>query len=416
MLKFLDGGLNKIKNIIQVEKDEEEIEKEHLKISYDNFLLHYTDPRKAIRKNIDNIKKGKTLHYERDFIWLFFLGIFPFKKRDSWKKIITTEREKYAELRKKYVTKEIEDFIELKRVNDTQKYDKYKEILGKEEFELLNLIKVDAERTYQENEIFLLDIVKKRLVTVLYVYAKEKPNYGYKQGMGDICGVFLYVLYKDYFIKKGFEKDEITSLYSLIHSNNIYLENDLYLVFDKFMSKGIDELFLYNTIKYKKSFLSSKSIEEKIKLSYDDIDKCDDCELKKRSYILFYQIFKKVEPDFYNLLYKDVYPELFLVKWYLCLFTRDFTLQQVIYLWDLMILFELVEFKLLKGNKGKRCYNFMDYIALSMLINCKRDIIKKEDVNDIMSSIMHYPTDISVEKIIKKAVDIYERCNPQINI
>ena len=205
-------------------------------------------------------------------------------------------------------------------------------------------------------------------------------------------------------------------MYSLIHSNNIYLENDLYLVFDKFMSKGIDELFLYNTIKYKKSFLSSKSIEEKIKLSYDDIDKCDDCELKKRSYILFYQIFKKVEPDFYNLLYKDVYPELFLVKWYLCLFTREFTLQQVIYLWDLIILFEFVEFKLLKGNKGKRCYNFMDYIALSMLINCKRDIIKKEDVNDIMSSIMHYPTDISVEKIIKKAVDIYERCNPQINI
>jgi len=415
MFKIKEGW-NKLKNMIQNDKDKDEIDKENLNISYNNFLLHYNDPRKAIRKDIENIKNCKMLKYERDFIWLFFLGIIPFKNPSSWKKIISQEREKYSSLRNKYITKNIEEFIELKRVKDIIKYDSYKEIITKEEFDLLNLIKVDTDRTYQENDIFLLDIVKKKLITVLYIYAKENPNYGYKQGMGDICGVFLYVLYKDYYLKNGFEKDELTTLYSVIHSNNVYLEYDLYLVFNKFMNKGIAEFFLYNTIKYKKTVLGSKSLEEKIKLTYDDIDKCEDSELKKRAYILYYKSFKKVEPDFYNLLIKDVYPELFLIKWYLCIFTREFKLEQVVYLWDLIIMYEFAEGKLIKKDKIKRHFNFIDCIALSMLINCKRDIIKKEDMNEIMSSIMHYPTDISIEKISKKAIDIYIKLNPEINI
>ena len=415
MLKIKEGW-NKIKNIIQIEKDKETIEKENLNISYNNFLLHYTDLRKAIKKDIENIKKCKLSKYERDFTWLFFLGIIPFKNPSSWKKIISLEREKYSNLRQKYITKKIEEFIELKRANDSFKYDNYKEIITREEFDLLNLIKVDVDRTYQENEIFLLDIVKKKLIIVLYIYAKENPKYGYKQGMADICGVFLYVLYKDFYLKNGFEKDDITSLYSVIHSNNVYLEYDLYLTFNKFMNKGINDFFLYNSIQYKNNILGSKSIEEKIKLSYDYINNCEDSELKKRTYILFYHSFKKVESDFYNLLHKDVYPELFLVKWYLCIFTREFILDQVIYLWDLIIMYEFAENKLIKNDKIKRHFNFIECISLSMLINCKPDIIKKEEVSEIMSSLIHYPSTISIEKICNKALEIYTKLNPEINI
>ena len=412
---MIKNGWNKIKNIIQSE-DKETMDKKHFAISYNNFLLHYEDPKKAIKKDIENIRKCKVSKYERDFIWLLFLGIISFKNPSNWKKVLALEREKYSNLKKQYITENIEKFIELKRVDDTFKYDNYKKILDKEEFDLLNLIKIDVDRTYQENEIFLLDIIKKKLVNVLYIYAKENPNYGYKQGMSDICGVFLYVLYKDFYLKKGFEKDDITYLYSAIHSNNVYLEYDLYTVFNKFMNKGISDFFLYNTIKYKNNILGSKSLEEKLLLSYDDINNCEDSELKKRAYILFYKNFKKVEPEFYNLLIKDVYPELFLVKWYLCVFTREFSLEKVVQLWDLIILYEFMERKLYKSDKRTRHYNFMDFIALSMLINLKPDIIKKEDVNDIMSSVIHYPNDISIEKICKKADDIYLKLNPEIKI
>ena len=59
----------------------------------------------------------------------------------------------------------------------------------------------------------------------------------------------------------------------------------------------------------------------------------------------------------------------------------------------------------------------MDSIALSMLINCKKDVIKQEDdINELMNSIMHYPDSIPIEKICKKAVDIYYKLNPDISI
>ena len=115
-----------IKNIIHPEEEEEEtIEEKYLKGAYKNFSLHYKDARKAIEKDINNIKNCKTKEYERDFIWLFFLGIIPFKKPASWQKILNEQRAKYLQLRNKYFSKDIEDFMVLKRVEDTYKYDGY---------------------------------------------------------------------------------------------------------------------------------------------------------------------------------------------------------------------------------------------------------------------------------------------------
>ena len=413
MLKIKDGW-NKIKNIII--KEEDPPEKKYLSESYNNFVLHYKDPKKALQRDIDNIKNCKTRHYERDFTWLFYLGIIPFKHPLKWQKILSEERAKYLALKQKYFTKDIEDFIKLKRINDTYKYDSYKKVFSKEEFDLLNLIKVDAERTYQENEIFINDEIKKKLTCVLYIYAKENPKIGYRQGINDICGVFLYVLNKNYKYDDAFEKDTISCTYTIFHSNNCFLEHDLYLLFSKFMNKGISEFFLYSSIQYKNSFLSSKTCKEIMSLSTEEIYKCNESDLKKRVYILYYKRFKRIDPEFYKLLVGNVEPELFLTRWYLCVFTREFKLEQIVYLWDLILLYEFAESKLYKNIKLMWHYNFMDCIALSMLLNCKPDVEKNDNLNDLMSSIMHYPTNISIEKIIKKALDIYLKLNPEINI
>ena len=80
-------------------------------------------------------------------------------------------------------------------------------------------------------------------------------------------------------------------------------------------------------------------------------------------------------------------------------------------------MYEFVEKKLYTNKKVLWHYNVMDYIALSMLINCKPDVSnKKEDINDLMASIMHYPDNIPLEKIAKKAIDIYLQINPDIDI
>ena len=409
-------SLDKIKSIIKPEKAKDLLDKQHLDSSYSNFKFHYKEPSKAFLKDIDLIKKCKLTNTERSLIWLLFLDIIPFNNTSQWNKIISLARESYSKLRDKYITKEIETFIELKRAKDSILYDSYNTILKKEEFDLLNLIKIDVQRTYQEDEIFKLDIVKKKLVTVLYIYAKENLEAGYQQGMGDICGVFLYVLYKEFYLKSGFEKDELSSLYSLIHSNNVYLEYDLYLIFDKFMRKGIASFFLYNTSKYKENILGSKSIEEKLKLSLDDIINSNDSELKKRIYILYYINFKQFDPKFFDLLKNYVYPELFMLRWFLCVFTREFKLSQVVLIWDLIIMYEYVETHLLKKELLKTHLNFIEGAALSMIIHFKPFIIQKEDKNEILSGIMHFPEDISIDKICKKAIEVYLKLNPEISV
>ena len=412
---MLRSSLDKLKSIMKLEKTKEVIDKENLDSSYSNFIFHYKDPSKALLKDIELIKKCKLTNIERSLIWLLFLDIIPFKNPSSWNKIISQERDNYSKLRNKYITSEIESFIELKRSKDTILYDNYKTII-KEEFELLNLIKIDIQRTYQEDEIFKLNIVKKKLVTVLYIYAKENNESGYQQGMGDICGVFLYVLYKEFYLKPGFKKDELTSLYYLIHANNEYLEHDLYLIFDKFMQKGIINFFLYNTSKYKDNILGSKTVEEKLNLNLEEILNTNDSELKKRIYILFYIRFKQIEPVFFNSIMNYVYPELFILRWYLCVFTREFKLSQVVLIWDLIIMYEYVETQLIKKEQIKTHLNFIEGVALSMIIHFKSHIIQKEDKNEILSEIMHYPSDISVEKICKKAIEIYLKLNPEISI
>ena len=42
--------------------------------------------------------------------------------------------------------------------------------------------------------------------------------------------------------------------------------------------------------------------------------------------------------------------------------------------------------------------------------------MQKKDKNDIMSALMHNNNDIPVDKICKKAIEIYFKLNPEINV
>ena len=110
-----------------------------------------------------------------------------------------------------------------------------------------------------------------------------------------------------------------------------------------------------------------------------------------------------------------VYPELFMLRWFLCVFTREFKLSQVVLIWDLIIMYEYAEVEIIKKEK-KMNFNFIEAFALSMLINLKPYIIEKEDKNEIMSRLLHYPDDINIEKICKKAIEIFMKLNPDVNI
>ncbi len=413
-MEMLKNGIEKIKNLM--EKDELEEAKNYVYKSLDTFKSYYQDFYKSFKIDYDKCLKGNLPEHKRDFLWFIFLDILPYDQPSSWKKIITDLRSDYLSLKLTTVTKEIDQFIILNQEKGGEDYEKFKDILKTEDFDLLDLIKIDVERTYQDIALFQKEKIKTAMVYVLFIYSKKYPLLGYKQGMNDLCAIFLYILYKQYKLTTTFIKNEDSFLYFIFHSNNDFLENDLYIMYSNFMNKGIGELYLFS--QYKQSKLSAIPLEKKILLTKEEIDNYDDSEIKKRIYHIFYRLLKNFDIEFYNELINKVEPEYFLFKWYLCFLTREFKINKVIHLWDLILCFDFIEYKLMNSlNSQEYHFRFINSISLSMIICCKNDLMKlKEEHNSkFLDILMHYPEKIKIEQIIKEALKIETYINPNNN-
>lgn len=411
-MDILKNGLEKIKNLI--EKSEINQAKDYIYKSLDKFKSYYLNFKKEFKIDFEKCKKGNLEDYDRDFLWFFYLDILPYDQPHSWKKIITDLRSDYLELKMGIITKEEDEFIMLNEEKGGDNYNKFEEKLEKEDYELLDLIKIDLERTYQDIELFRKEKIKRMMTYVLYLYSKKNPLLGYKQGMNDICAVFLYVIYKHYRLTTSFTKDDYSFLYYIFHSNNDFLENDLYIIYSTFMNKGIGELYLYS--QFKGSKLSSTPLEKKILLTKEEIDNFDDSLIKKRIYHIFYRLLKNFDVQFYNEMINKTEPELFLFKWFLCFLTREFTINKVIHLWDLIFAYDFIEYKFLNTEYNKEYhFRFIDSIALSMIICCKDDLmkLKNEDDSKFLDLLMHYPDNIKIEQILKEALKIDSNINPE---
>ena len=442
-------------NEIQTKEDKEKRKKaeEYVHSSYDNFLFHYKNGFEALQKDIKDCKKLEIHSYSSDFIWFFFLGILSYKTSSNWNKIITDERSLYNSFKKELITKDINDFIDAKKIKDQYSlYFRFKDILPKEDYTLLDLIKIDVNRTFQKIQLFHLDKIKKILVTALFIFAKKYKDISYRQGMSELCAVFLYVLYKEQVIKPAFIENNEKFLFFLFHSNNEFLENDTYLMFSKFMVKGFAIFFKYNDEIYRDGYLNQLDIEQKKALTKKEIINSNDSDLKKRIFLIFYDKFPFIDKDLYKFMSDKIDPEIFIFRWFLCIFTREFPINQVVHLWDLILLYEYVEGKLSKkdseidnneniniidnsnnnniiNNNNNNIknendndqnqsmgYNFIDYIALSMILKIKNLIVKKKTSSELLSFLMKYPTDIDLKEICQKALDIYYKINPNIKV
>ena len=451
--KINETEMNKIKdnkdNLDNKEEKEKNNQKaeEYVYSSYNNFLSYIKDGNHAFQKDIKNCKKIEVHSGNRDLLWFILLGILPYESSSNWNLIITEERSLYLKLKNELITKDISDFIKTKKIKDKYSlYFKFKDILPPIDYSLLDLIKVDVNRTFQKISLFRLDKIQIILTNVLYIFAKKNIEIGYKQGMSDLCAVFLFVLYKEQIIKPAFIKDNNTFLFYLFHSNNEFLEHDTYLMFSKFMLKGFINFFKYNDDIYKDSFLSQLDNEQKKNLSKKEILNSNDSELKKRIFLLYYNKFPYIDNNLYTFMFDKIDPEIFIFRWYLCIFTREFPINKVVHLWDLILLIDFIEKKKLlddeeknkkkkedKINKNKnkiniineeeikdinldKNYHFIDYIALSMILNIKNLVTKKKSSSELMVFLMKYPQDIDLKNICQKALDIYHKINPTIKI
>jgi TBC1 domain family protein 5 len=90
--------------------------------------------------------------------------------------------------------------------------------------ETKELIKQDVLRTLQEFEYFKRASTRDTLTQILYLWAAEHPDPGYKQGMNELLAVILIV----------FDTERSAQMEAF---DPVYLRHDTYMFFDALMQK-----------------------------------------------------------------------------------------------------------------------------------------------------------------------------------
>ena len=99
--------------------------------------------------------------------------------------------------------------------------------------------------------------------------------------------------------------------------------------------------------------------------------------------------------------------------------TREFTINKVVHLWDIIFTYDFIDYKLMSGDyEMEYHFRLIDSIALSMILCCKNDLMKLKNENDssFLNLLIHYPEKIKFEQIIKESLKIDSTINPDKTI
>jgi TBC1 domain family protein 5 len=340
------------------------------------------DMRDLINTGLD----GKIIDELRPVYWKIYLNILQQDEPERWVKALSLERQNYYTKLDKYITEPVSKII----TTDESI------LLDKEDNEILNLIKLDIKRTYQEIDLFRNNQVKEILIRVLYIWSKDNTETSYIQGMNEILGTLCYALYPGKSANLNIADDEETSIYYFINSEEGF-EADLFTIYNFLMRRGLKELYNYSENKANNSQLTDLT-----SLTSIDIENLNCSVLKKRIMKNFYYYLKIIDLELFLHIHDKVEPYIFMFRWILCLLTREFTnLKNVIYIWDCIFAFENNSYGL----------NFLDSMCLAMIYSLRETLLLEEDGCYMLQTLMHFPNDCDVKEITKQAMIIRELIN-----
>lgn len=103
--------------------------------------------------------------------------------------------------------------------------------------ELRDIIHKDLDRTMQDIEFFTSQEIKNKMYDVLYLWSKDNPDYGYRQGMNEILGVLTLGIFQE--VVKHQESDDLIN----VVFDEKYAFADIYWLFERLMSLGVRCLY-----------------------------------------------------------------------------------------------------------------------------------------------------------------------------
>ena len=353
----------------------------------------------------------------RPIAWKIFLEVLPnTTSLKEWVEIISNQREEYKKKLKKYC--KIKKFVGDPLGGGKKKKKNEGPV---EDTDLKDLINKDLDRTHQEMELFLQNKIKNILANVLYIWSKENSIVSYRQGMNELLAIIFIAFYPFYFActrkPKTTKEDIIEYLKDMnLYKDDIYIffhdedeiQSDLFYTFEALMKKGMTNLFDPHFLQ--KDDPGYKMYEIFPQMWKDDSNENKPTYVYRRSSLIIKEKLKSLDNELYSHFKKiDLNCEVFLQRYLRCIFCREFNLNDVYIIWDIIFYDNYV-------NRSKEKYDFiyMEYICIAMIFKI-RDRLKDADQNECFSMLFKYPEIKDIMDIIKLAKKVEQAIDERLN-
>ncbi|KAJ6236178.1 tbc1 domain family member gtpase-activating protein [Anaeramoeba flamelloides] len=344
----------------------------------------------SLQKLKKKIQQGKYQQTKiRSVIWRICLGCFSEEPNPKeFCDLIRIHRKRYSILKKNYLPTKKEH--EKDNLNDNQNQNQNKSINKEgnqnqnekrnkdqeEEYDFSRIILLDLHRTNSDDELFQNSETKQLLFNILFIFSKEQPDIGYKQGMNDLLANIFFVVYKEY------KKNEKNDCYSILIDNN-FIEADCYLIFEHVMAKcrivylsakqdKNETVQNKNQNKTEKGKGNGKENKNKTKNNQTKIKNKFKTKPKQKpkprkpqksiSKIIEYcrqmqnVYLKQYDEELYrHFRLLSLEPQLYCFRWFRLLLSREFAVDKILILWDYIF-------------SDHRPLEFVSYFIVAMLI------------------------------------------------
>jgi hypothetical protein len=242
--------------------------------------------------------------------------------------------------------------------------------MNENEYKIYQEIIKDVLRTDPKYEIFQIELIKKMMTRVLYIWSMRHQESSYNQGFSDLVMPFFIVFFNEYFPNLNNEDIIKIKESSLLNFNmEIFqnIESDIYWCFTNMMNK-----IHINYIQQSGVNQMIKKLKEIIKFA--DVD-------------LFFHL-QKLQINFVQ----------FAFSWMNCYLTREFNIILIIRMWDTYF------------SEDDGFNNFHIFVCACLLLNFSDNLKQIDNFNEIIKFLKNLPTSNwtleNIEVLLAKAYQI----------
>lgn len=306
----------------------------------------------GINNDLDNLKSfwkdsalKNRLQNHRCIAWRYFLGCFkPNSPMDSWSDQIIKDRKSYHLLEQQIQFNHQHSALDIDHPLSMETNSKWKSHFQNEE--LKKMIALDVDRTFPECAFFRERETQEALKNILFVFCKTKLSDQYRQGMHELLALIYLVLEQEYQLDSTIQLQLYPDLAFSIYDKS-HIESDSFLFFEKVVS----------------------IVSPWYDINIPFIHHSDETQV---GHHLHNELLQTIDPHLYHHLnILGMEPQYYTIKWLRLLFAREFSIRQVLFLWDIFF----------SSSNPREC---IEYFALSLLLSKKTDLLKTKALHEAM--------------------------------